>query len=156
MPGSLTCGFFWSRLRGKCSRHSRRMCNPRLSRRVMCSSVVYCKVLCSAVRLCRRSPGSWRDLMELIDWPLKLDIEQPGIVLNLFVSERKLTSSDSMEWKSNFHLTLWTSNYPFMLGLFYVSKLGPLFSEEICHYCVMCDTDLWALFLACWTEIGDG
>ena len=28
MPGSLTSGFLWSRLRGKRSRHSRRMCNP--------------------------------------------------------------------------------------------------------------------------------
>ena len=28
MPGSLTVGFFWSRFRGKHSRHSRRMCNP--------------------------------------------------------------------------------------------------------------------------------
>ena len=28
MPGSLTCGFLWSRLRGKRSRHSRRMRNP--------------------------------------------------------------------------------------------------------------------------------
>ena len=29
MPGSLTSGFLWSRWRGKRSRHSRRMCNPR-------------------------------------------------------------------------------------------------------------------------------
>ena len=29
MPGSLTSGFFWSRWRGKRSRHSRRMRNPR-------------------------------------------------------------------------------------------------------------------------------
>ena len=28
MPGSLTSGFFWSRWRGKCSRHSRGMGNP--------------------------------------------------------------------------------------------------------------------------------
>ena len=28
MPGSLTSGFLWSRWRGKCSRHSRRMRNP--------------------------------------------------------------------------------------------------------------------------------
>ena len=28
MPGSLTSGFPWSRWRGKCSRHSRRMRNP--------------------------------------------------------------------------------------------------------------------------------
>ena len=28
MPGSLTCGFLWSRWRGKRSRHSRRMRNP--------------------------------------------------------------------------------------------------------------------------------
>ena len=28
MPGSLTSGFLWSRWRGKCARHSRRMRNP--------------------------------------------------------------------------------------------------------------------------------
>ena len=28
MPGSITSGFLWSRLRGKRSRHSQRMCNP--------------------------------------------------------------------------------------------------------------------------------
>ena len=28
MPGSLTGGFVWSRMHGKCSRHSRRMRNP--------------------------------------------------------------------------------------------------------------------------------
>ena len=28
MPGSLTSVFLWSRWRGKCSRHSRCMCNP--------------------------------------------------------------------------------------------------------------------------------
>ena len=28
MSGSCTSGFLWSRWRGKCSRHSRRVCNP--------------------------------------------------------------------------------------------------------------------------------
>ena len=44
-----------------------------------------------------RGASSWRDLGELIAWPLKFNIEQPSIVLNscihiAFISARKLTS----------------------------------------------------------------
>ena len=57
MPGPLTIGFLWSRWRGKCSRHSRRMRNPQFyvsGKRPMCGVVhprnmhtVYaCDVLC--------------------------------------------------------------------------------------------------------------
>ena len=44
-----------------------------------------------------RGASSWRDLRELVAWPLKFNIEQPSIVLNpcshlVFVGECKLTS----------------------------------------------------------------
>ena len=134
MPGSLTCGFLWSRWRGKHSRHARRMRNPQFyvsGKRPMA--------------LCADGTG-FLLLCHIGRWTSVGSFQQPGVVIT------SICGSISFGAFPRIHVcpSIWRSETVSFLtwDLFYRHNLTEIWSWISNHTHVLCGMQLFIYALS--------